>query len=89
MAALKAALDKAVEWGFLPANPLAKFKRFKVDYGNRVRYLRQDEEARFLAALDAREERMRAERERANKLTRKCGHKRLADLGHRIGKNKG
>jgi len=80
VAALKAALNKAVEWGFLPTNPLAKFKRFKVDYGNRVRYLRQDEEARFFAVLDAREERGRAERDSANKWRRKYGHKKLADL---------
>ncbi len=80
VAALKAALTKAVEWEFLPTNPLAKFKRFKVDYGKRVRYLDPDEETRLLAALDAREEGMRAERASANKWRRKYGHEKLPDL---------
>jgi len=81
VAALKAALTKAVEWEFLPTNPLAKFKRFKVDYGKRVRYLDPDEETRLLAALDAREERMRTERDNANKWRRKYGHEKLPNLG--------
>ena len=80
VAALKAAMTKAVEWEFLPTNPLAKFKRFKVDYGKRVRYLDPDEETRLLAALDAREERMRAERGNANKWRRKYGQEKLPDL---------
>jgi integrase len=79
-AALKAAMNKAVEWGFLPTNPLAKFKRFKVDYGKRIRYLDSNEEARLLAALDVREERMRVARDSTNKWRRKCGQKRLPDL---------
>ena len=80
VAALKAAFTKAVEWEFLPTNPLAKFKRFKVDYGKRVRYLDPDEETRLLAALDAREERTRTERHNANKWRQKYGHGKLPNL---------
>ncbi len=80
VAALKAALTKAVEWEFLPTNPLSKFRRFKVDYGKRIRYLDPEEEARLLAALDGREERTCTERHNANKWRQKYGHAKLPDL---------
>lgn len=39
---LKAMLNKAVEWGYIPGNPLSGFKQLKVHPG-RVRYLEPDE----------------------------------------------
>jgi hypothetical protein len=55
-ATLKAALNKVVEWGFLPANPFAKFKRFKVDYGKRFGYMGEDEDAYSQTASLTRED---------------------------------
>lgn len=77
---LKAALSKAVEWGLLEVNPLAKVKPSKVDHVGRVRFLDASEERRLREALDAREERHRLERDRANAWRAQRGYKLLPDL---------
>lgn len=63
---LKAALNRAVEWGYLDANPLARVKPVKTDDLGRPRFLSDDEEIRLRGALDDREERHRKARESAN-----------------------
>lgn len=63
---LKGLLSRAVEWGLLEVHPLAKVRRLKVDQRGRVRYLTGDEERALRAALDAREEAIRSERDSAN-----------------------
>lgn len=50
--ALKAALSKALEWGYLRHHPLELVRPLKVDSRGKVRYLDQDEERRLRAALD-------------------------------------
>jgi integrase len=78
---LKSALNRAVEWGHLDASPLAAVKRSKVDRAARVRYLTPDEEKSLLAALSARDARLRAERESANRWRAKRGYPLLPPLG--------
>ena len=67
VACLKAILQKAVEWGVLSDNPLAKVRPLKTDNAPRPRYLSQSEETALYAAINAREERRRQERDNFNK----------------------
>lgn len=64
---IKAVMNKAVEWGVLPASPFAGVKRAKVEEDGRVRYLSADEEKRLRAALAAREAKRRKARESGNR----------------------
>jgi integrase len=77
---LRAALGKAVEWKVIEAHPLAGVKRSKVDDNAIVRYLDDAEEKRLRAALDTREERIRAERDRANAWRAERGYPTMPDL---------
>jgi integrase len=77
---LKACLERAVEWRHLDANPLANLKRIKEDSNAKIRYLSPEEEEALLAALDARQERQRAERDRYNTWCRDRGYRELSDL---------
>jgi len=56
--ALKAALQRAVNWGLLESNPLTTVKPLRVDNSPNVRYLSDNEEERLRTALDARERRL-------------------------------
>ena len=63
IAALKALLNRAVEWQVIDVNPLAGMKQLKEDRTGVVRYLSEDEEKRLKDALDRRQDQQRAERE--------------------------
>jgi integrase len=52
VAALRAAMSRAVDWGLIEANPLKPLKQIKTDRQGVVRYLDTAEERRLLAALD-------------------------------------
>jgi integrase len=77
---LRSSLNKAVEWKMPGAQPLTGVKRGKADDNAIVRYLDDDEEKRLRAALDAREERIRAERDRANAWRTERGYPTMPDL---------
>jgi integrase len=66
VAALRAALSRAVDWGSLSAHPLARMKPTSEDGSAVVRYLSGDEEQRLRAALVDRDNARRAARESAN-----------------------
>ena len=67
MGSISGVFSRAVEWEYVTAHPMAKVKQLKVDSMGVVRYLDEDESKRLRAALDARQEEMRSERESANK----------------------
>jgi len=46
---IKAALNKAVEWGWIPHSPLSTFKKLKGESSGRLRFLSQDEVRALLA----------------------------------------
>jgi integrase len=81
IAALRAALNRATEWGVVDTMPLGKLKRRATDENAVVRYLSADEEARLRTALDARDDRRRAGRESANAWRREREHEEFPAYG--------
>lgn len=67
MGSISGVFSRAVEWEYLTVHPMAKLKQLKVDSIGVVRYLDEDETKRLRAAMDARQDEMRSERESANK----------------------
>ena len=80
VSSIKASFNRAVDWGLLTANPLAKVKKARVDDCLKVRYLNEAEEARLRAVIEAREERRRVERDSANHWRAERGHVLLPSL---------
>lgn len=80
LAALRGVLSKAVEWGIIEQHPMSKLKPMRLDNCGRVRFLSAEEEKRLRQALDDREERIRAERDSANKWRIERRKEELPDL---------
>jgi integrase len=78
---LRGALSRAVEWGLLRAHPMAKVKASKVDAQPVVRFLTAEEDKRLRAALAARDESRRKERESANRWRLERGYEPWPALG--------
>jgi site-specific recombinase XerD len=80
ISSIKASFNCAVDWGILPVNPLAKIKKARVNDRLKVRYLSDAEEYRLREAIEAREERRRAERDSANHCRSERGYVLLPSL---------
>lgn len=82
LSVMGAVFTYAVKHDFLDKHPMKKIERLKVDNA-RIRYLGSvdpDEPRRFWQALEDREERIRIERDSANKWRAERGYKLLPDL---------
>lgn len=77
---LKAALSKAVEWRFIPSNPLKELKLTKVDPLTRVRFLDENEDYQLRKALDERESQIKYARYQANQWRQERNYLELPDL---------
>jgi len=80
LAYLKSCLNRAVDWGHLESNPIARVKRFKEDPNAKIRYLDSEEEKRLMAALASREDRLRQERANHNLWCQERGYPEYPDL---------
>lgn len=80
IATFKAALSKAVLWGFIEKHPLEKIKLLKRDRGRKVRFLSEEEEKRLRETLISRELQIKAERTNANQWRTERGYDLLIDL---------
>lgn len=80
IATLKAAISKAVLWGFIEKHPLEKLKLLKVDRSGKIRYLTQDEENRLRMAIQQRDESIKAKRASGNEWRKDRGYECLTDL---------
>ena len=79
--ALKAALNWGVKRGIFETNPMTRLEKLKEDDSDtKVRYLFPEERERLFAALDAREKRIRTERDSHNEWLKKREHPLLPDL---------
>lgn len=78
--ALRSALSFAVDHDLIEAHPLRKVKAVKVDSGGKPRFLHPEELQRLMEALDAREERRRADRDSYNKHRQDRNLSTLPDL---------
>ncbi|VVM63533.1 Tyrosine recombinase XerC [Pseudomonas fluorescens] len=67
MGSISGVFSRAVEWEYISVHPMAKVKQLKVDSMGLVRYLEDDENIRLRAAMDARQDEARDERDSANK----------------------
>jgi integrase len=81
LAALQAALSRAVEWGSLSTNPARRMRRSTEDESAVVRYLSADEEQRLRTALTQRDDARRAARESANTWRREREYEPWPPLG--------
>ena len=81
IAALRAGLARAVEWGLVSSHPLSRMKLTSEDGSAVVRYLSSEEEARVRKALAARDDARRAGRASANRWRAERGYDAWPEYG--------
>jgi integrase len=81
LAAIRSALTKAIEWKLITLHPLATVKAARVDKIGHVRFLSSAEEKRLRAALEARDERRRVARMKANEWRREREYPEWPEYG--------
>lgn len=74
---LRAVLSRALDWGLVTTHPLRSVRRSKLDTRGRLRFLSPAEETRLRAALEAREQHLRARRASFNAWRQARGYKLL------------
>lgn len=84
IAALRAMLSKAQEWGFIQQHPLQLFKLTRTDPNAVVRFLSKEEELALRKALDKREKDLRARRQSGNQWRAARGKALLDELDSSI-----
>jgi len=82
IATLKAAISKAVLWGFIESHPLERLKLMKADRSAKVRFLSAEEEQRLREAAIKREEQIKAGRDNANQWRLERGYELFLDLNN-------
>jgi integrase len=80
IATFKAAISKAVLWGFIEIHPLEKLKLLKVDRIGKIRFLSVAEEKRLRQAMKSRDEKIKIERQSANQWREERGYDLYPDL---------
>ena len=80
IATFKAAISKAVLWGLIEKHPLEKLTLLKRDRSRKVRFLSADEEKRLCDTMIARESKIKADRDSANKWRKERGYELHPDL---------
>jgi integrase len=80
LAELKSALNRAVKWGLIAANPAAHV-RVKVEQHHRVRYLTDNERKTLINALTSRDQERQKARKSGNVFRLKRGQDPLPELG--------
>ena len=74
IAALRAALSKAVQWNLLSEHPLRTVKQLRTDKTGIVRYLANDEEKRLRNSLEVRDKKLIQKRESGNNWRKTRGY---------------
>ena len=81
LTALRAALNRAIDWGLLKVHPMRSVKRSKVDDASKLRYLTPEEDRQLREALNNREAKRQSERENFNQWRRERGYKEYPVFG--------
>lgn len=80
LAALRSALTKAAEWGFIDTNPLLKLRQKTVEARKVVRYLTSEEETRLRQTMIQRDQRLLRARASGNQWRAARGRPLLPDI---------